>query len=382
MDSCATATTNSYFFFVWLKSSVLAFSVHLLATHVNILPLPPAHRTCFWPTLLHQARHGLRLRSKSSALNQEGVCSRWQFETPLSRRRISPCQPRLPVTTEPTLMKDASLHDAPCPVMQVQAMQTFWAFRLLEEDIGIASREKHADCICDAVAQVHSCAGLEHNVLGRGFDPEGLVPPILQTATKGSENLHTRLCFHATFGSSCVFTLSLPHEPPPAPLNLIADARLSKEPSILGWTGTKATQTPQFFCRQHRDARNGDFSGSPSEGLEVGVEQSLADCFPQCEGLRVSMREYNSPNCDYCYSCYSCCYVVIINRRTSNQHTIEPSVAHARLQLSRVGDCGSKIVLCNSWRRLMRSCVLVKTSVFTVDGGENIEPEPKEQFSL
>ena len=66
--------------------------------------------------------------------------------------------------------------------------------------------------------------------------------------------------------------------------------------------------------------------------------------------------------------------------RDNHQYAIAPSVAHLRFQLSRVGDCSSMIVLCDSWRRLMRSCVLVKTSVCTLDGGQRTEPEPKEQF--
>ena len=92
--------------------------------------------------------------------------------------------------------------------------------------------------------------------------------------------------------------------------------------------------------------------------------------------LRLSVWEYNSPNCESWY------YVVIItaHARDNHQYAIAPSVAHVRFQLSRVGDCSSMIVLCDSWRCLLRSCVLVKTSVFTLDGGQGTEPEPKEQF--
>ena len=61
--------------------------------------------------------------------------------------------------------------------------------------------------------------------------------------------------------------------------------------------------------------------------------------------------------------------------RDKHQYAIAPSVAHVRFQLSRVGNCSSMIVSCDSWRRLMRSCVLVKTSVFTLDGGQATEPE-------
>ena len=96
--------------------------------------------------------------------------------------------------------------------------------------------------------------------------------------------------------------------------------------------------------------------------------------------LRLSMWEDNSPNYIFWYD-----FVIIINQRThvritnTQSHHPWPNV---RFQLSRVGDCSSKIVLCDSCRRLRRSCVLVKTSVFTLDGGQVTEPEPKEQFSL
>ena len=53
----------------------------------------------------------------------------------------------------------------------------------------------------------------------------------------------------------------------------------------------------------------------------------------------------------------------------NHQYAVAPSLDHVRFQLCRVGDCSPMIVLCDSWRRLMRSCVLEKTSVFNFDGG-------------
>ena len=47
-----------------------------------------------------------------------------------------------------------------------------------------------------------------------------------------------------------------------------------------------------------------------------------------------------------------------------------------KTSLSRVGDCSSTIVLCDPWRRLTTSCVLVETSVGTLDGGQATEPGP------
>ena len=102
----------------------------------------------------------------------------------------------------------------------------------------------------------------------------------------------------------------------------------------------------------------------------------MADCFPKCEG------------CCVCQCGSTTLQIVIlfimssssISARDNHQYAIAPSLAHLRFQLSRVGECSSMIVLCDSWRRLMRSSVLVKTSVFTLDGRKDIEPEPKEQF--
>ena len=77
----------------------------------------------------------------------------------------------------------------------------------------------------------------------------------------------------------------------------------------------------------------------PLEALEVGdVEQSLADCFPKCEGCCVC--QCGSATLQICNSSS---YVVI------NQHThvtitnmqSHLSVAHGLFQLSRVGDCSS-----------------------------------------
>ena len=63
--------------------------------------------------------------------------------------------------------------------------------------------------------------------------------------------------------------------------------------------------------------------------------------------LRLSVWEYNSPNCDSWY------HVVIINQRThviiTNMQS-HHSAAHVRFQLSRVGDCSSMIFV-----RLMES---------------------------
>ena len=89
-------------------------------------------------------------------------------------------------------------------------------------------------------------------------------------------------------------------------------------------------------------------------GVEDG-EQSLADCFPKCEGCCVC--QCGSTTLPIICSCY---FVVIINQHThviiTNLQSHHPcptcgSSSHA---------CSYMIVLWDSWRRLMRSCVQVE----------------------
>ena len=69
------------------------------------------------------------------------------------------------------------------------------------------------------------------------------------------------------------------------------------------------------------------------------------------------MWEYNTPN--YLFLLF-CRHHQSAHSRDNHQFAIAPSVPHVRFQLSRVANCNYMIVLWDSWRRLMRSCVQVE----------------------
>ena len=93
--------------------------------------------------------------------------------------------------------------------------------------------------------------------------------------------------------------------------------------------------------------------------------------------LRLSMWEYNTPN--YLFLLF-CRHHQSAHSRDNHQFAIAPSVPHVRFQLSRVANCSYMIVLWDSWRRLMRSCVQVEDKCLALNGEHDEEPEPKEQF--